>query len=97
MKPGLSSDEAAREAPRTKRDYRGLIILGALGALEVVMLYALIALETPLTPIVQRLLGNAAGVFVLVMWVVSLLVVGMWAFTTWAERTHQKRSGHDGV
>ena len=74
------------------RDYSALLILAVLGLVEVALLYVLIALETPLTPLVQRLLRSPLGVFSLVMWVVSILVVGMWGLTSWAARRHKKRS-----
>ncbi len=67
------------------RDYRGVIILGVLSAVEVAILAALILLETPLTPHVHRMVETPVGVFALVMSVVGLLIVGMWGFTSWAE------------
>lgn len=75
-----------------RRDYRGLIILGVLAALEVAILFVLIAVETPLAPAVRRLVEHPAGLVVIVMIVVSVLVVGMWRFTAWAEWYHRKHA-----
>ena len=63
-----------------------------LAAVEVAILYAVIALDTPLTPLVHRLLENPAGVFTLVMCVVMILIVGMIGFLSWAEWLHKKRT-----
>jgi len=79
-----------QERSRSARDYSGLIILAVLCGLEVGILYVLIAFDTPLRPIVDRLLKNPAGVFTLVMSVVFLLILGMWGFTSWAERAYKK-------
>lgn len=70
-----------------------MIILGALAALEVAILYVLIAVETPLAPAVRRLVETPAGLFVVVMGVVGVLIVGMWGFTSWAERYHRTHAG----
>jgi hypothetical protein len=59
-----------------RRDYTALIILAVLGSLEIAILYLLIAVDTPLAPMVRRLLENPAGVFTLVMIVVTLLCFG---------------------
>jgi ABC-type sulfate transport system permease component len=72
------------------RDYSALVILAILGLLEIVILYVLIAVDTPVTPMVRRLLENPAGVFTLVMCVVTLLCFGMAGFLSWAERHHGK-------
>jgi hypothetical protein len=63
-----------------------------LGTVEVALLYAAIALDTPLTPLVHRLLENPFGVFTLVMCVVLILIGGMIAFLSWAEWRHKKRT-----
>jgi hypothetical protein len=59
-------------------------------AVEVGLLYGLIALETPLTPLVHRLLQNPGGILILVTCVLSMLVLGMIAFLSWAEWLHKK-------
>lgn len=87
-----STANGSPERPPTPRHYTGLIILSVLGVVEVAILSALIMLETPLTPFVRRLLESPPGVFALVLWVVSVLIVGMWGFTSWAEWLHKKRS-----
>jgi len=69
--------EAERRGSKTKRDYRALWILLALCAVEIAFLYVLIAVDTPATPVVRRLMRNPFGVFSLVMGVVTLLCVGM--------------------
>ena len=63
-----------------------------LAAVEVAILYAVIALHTPLTPLVHRLLQNPAGVFTLVMCVVMVLILGMIGFLSLAEWLHKKRT-----
>ena len=67
-------------------------MLAVLSGVEVAILYVVIALDTPLTPLVHRLLQNPAGVFTLVMCVVMLLVLGMIAFLSWAEWLHKKQT-----
>ncbi len=62
--------------------------------MEIAILYALIALDTPLKPLVYRLLQNPAGVFTLVMCVVMILIVGMIGFLSWAEWVYKRRT-HD--
>lgn len=91
--PGAFTIDDPSDQSRAQRDYRGLIILAVLGGLEVAILYALIALETPLTPLVHRLLESALGVFLLVIWVTGLLSAGMWGFASWAEWYHKKQTG----
>jgi hypothetical protein len=84
--------EPAPHAP-PRRDYSALVILGALVTLEVAFLYVLIVVETPLTPVIRRALDNPAGVFTLVMVVVTLLSIGMAGFLWWVEWLHKRRSG----
>ena len=69
----------------------GLLILLLACGMEVGLLYLLIAVETPLTPVVRRLMGNPFGVFVLVMSalvVVSLLMTGLLAIRERRQRHH---------
>jgi hypothetical protein len=75
----------------TSADYSGLIILAVLAVVEVAILYAVIALDTALTPLVHRLLQNAAGVFTLVICVVLILILGMIIFLSWIEWLHKRR------
>jgi hypothetical protein len=67
-----TADESAQH-PTTSRDYSALIILAVLVGVEVAILYVVIALDTPLRPLVQRLLQNPPGVFTLVMSVAGLV------------------------
>ena len=72
------------------------MILGVLAGLEVAMLYMLIAVDTPLAPAVRRMVGRPAGLFTVVMGVVGVLIVGMWAFTAWAEWYHRRHAPTGG-
>ena len=63
-----------------------------LAAIEIAILCALIALETPLTSLVHRLLHDPFGDFTLVMCVVLLLILGMIGFLSWAEWLHKQRT-----
>ncbi len=72
--------------PPTPRDYTALKYLGALCLAEIGLLYLLIAVETPLSPIVRQLRRNPFGVFTLVMVVVTLLIYGMAAILGLRER-----------
>jgi hypothetical protein len=92
---GASTVDESPEHPPTRRDYSALIILAVLGAVEVAILNALIPLETPLTPLVHRLVESPPGVFALVIWVVGILIVGMWGFTSWAAWLHKKRTQNE--
>jgi hypothetical protein len=87
----MATDEASNR-PAEPPDYSALIILGVLCLVETAMLYVLIAVETPLTPIVEGLLRNGAGVFTLVMFVVTLLCLGMSGFLWCAEWLHKRQS-----
>jgi len=97
----MAADSMSQE-PQTpsgapRRDYSGLIILGALSVLEVTILYVLIAVETPLTPLIRRALSNPIGIFTLVMVVVTLLIYGMVGFLSWARWLHRRRSRPEGA
>lgn len=59
------------------------------------MLYVVIALDTPLSPLVHRLLENPVGVFTLVMCVVMILICGMVGFLSWAEWLHKRSAEND--
>ena len=52
-----------------------LIVLGLPLAVQVVAMYVLVAVETPLTPIVNKVMERPAGVFVLSA--IGLLVVSV--------------------
>lgn len=85
----LTSEESP--GPTPSRDYRALVILAILAGLEVAILYVVIVLDTPLRPLAHRLLENPAGVFTLVMSVVTVLIVGMIGFLAWMEWAHKRR------
>lgn len=55
----------------------GLFFLAVLVVLEIGVLYVLIAVESPLSPLVRSLLDNGFGIFALVMLVVSVLGFAM--------------------
>ena len=90
-----TSKESRRQT--RSRDYTAPVILAILAALEVAILYVVIVFDTPLSPLVQRLLENPAGVFTLVMCVVLVLILAMIGFLSWAERAHKRRTGDDGA
>lgn len=64
---------------------------------EVAILYVVIALDTPLRPLVQRLLQNPAGVFTLVMGVVMILILGVIGFFSWAQWLHKRRTENESA
>lgn len=53
--------------PAQSPDYSSLRYIAALGFVEVAILYILIAVDTPLSPLVHKLLRNPFGVFTIVM------------------------------
>ena len=86
-----------RDEPLRPRDYTALKLIAALGLAEVGLLYLLIAVETPLSPVVRRLTRNPAGVFSLVMSVVTLLFFGVAVILSirekYAARKARERAG----
>lgn len=62
--------------------------------LEIVILYVLIAVETPLTPLVRRAMRNPAGLFAVVMAALTLVCIIMAGLLSWAERLHRRRASH---
>jgi len=73
-------------APTGARDYRGLILLLVLGSLEVLIIYLLLVVETPLAPIVRRAVEHWYGRFMVALSVVVLLSFGMAALLGWMEK-----------
>ncbi len=73
------------------RDYTALWMLAGLSVTEVGLLYAVITLDTPISPLVHRMLQNPFGVFGLVMSIVTLLCFGMAGLLTLRERAAAKR------
>jgi hypothetical protein len=71
-------------------------MLGLPFTVEILTLYVLIAVETPLTPVVERLQENPFGLFTLAC--IGLMVVCAVMFTvlTITERLHRRRHGQGG-
>lgn len=78
-------------------DYTAITIIAVLWLIQIGLLYVLIAVETPLSPIVRQLMTNAGGLFAVVMFVVALLCCGMSVFLYAMERFHTKRQNGDRV
>lgn len=78
--------------PAEERGGNGLLFLGVLVVLEVGVLYLLITVESPLSPVVRLLLRNGFGIFALVMLVVSLLGFAMAVWLRLAEGRHRANS-----
>lgn len=62
-----------------------LVYLGLPCALEVVALYVLIAVDTPLRPLAHRLLQKPWGIVLLAGFGLAFVSVVMWAVYGWAE------------
>jgi hypothetical protein len=82
---------AAPDGPSRARDWSGLVILAVLSALEVGILWVLIAVETPAAPVVRRAIEHPIGLVTVVLFVLAVLIVAMWGFTSWAEWYHGQR------
>ena len=68
-----------------------IIILVVLSAFEVLILYALIALDSPLSPAVQRALHSPLGVIGVVVSVLAVVCAAMAVFLVYA----RKRDAHE--
>ena len=86
----MTVDERPDAAPEP-RDYTALKILALLCLAEVGILWLLINVESPVSPIVRRLLGNPIGVLTLVMCVVTLLCYVMAVTLAMRERRAKRR------
>jgi hypothetical protein len=73
-------------SPRGERDYRGLVVLLVLGSLEVLIIYLLLVVETPLAPIVRRAVEHWFGRILVALSVFVLLSFGMAALLAWMEK-----------
>ena len=80
-----------------RRDGTALVMIAVLSGLEVAILYVLIAVDTPLAPLVRRALENPFGVFAVVMSVLTVLILGMAGFLTWAERHARRQTMKKGA
>ena len=80
------------ESESRPRDFSALWILTTLSAVEIGSLYLVIAFDTPVSPLVHRMLRNPFGVFVIVMSIVTIMSFGMTAFLWLLERHSSRRS-----
>lgn len=64
-------------SPKRPADYTAIRIIAGLGIAEIAILYFLIAVESPVSPIVRRLLQTPSGMVVLVAGVIGILLLGM--------------------
>jgi hypothetical protein len=64
-------------SPKGQPDYTAIRILVGLCLAEIAILYVLIAVETPVTPVVRRLLQTPSGIVVLIASVVGFLLLSM--------------------
>jgi len=81
----IATDEPP-PSPSGARDYRGLVLLLVLGSLEVLIIYLLLVLETPLAPIVRRAVEHWFGRILVALSVFVLLSFGMAALLGWMEK-----------
>lgn len=80
-----------------RRDRTVPVMIAVLSGLEVAILYVLIAVDTPLAPVVRRALENPFGVFAVVMSVLTVLMFGMAGFLTWSERRARHQTMKKGA
>jgi membrane protein implicated in regulation of membrane protease activity len=64
-------------SPKGQADYTAVRILVGLCVAEIAILYLLIAVESPVTPVVHRLLQTPSGIVVLIASVVGFLLLSM--------------------
>lgn len=69
------STEDLGASPKGPPDYTAIRILVALCLAEIAILYLLIAVETPVAPVVRRLLQTPSGMVVLIASVVGFLLL----------------------
>jgi hypothetical protein len=74
-----------------------LLLVGLPIAVEILTMYVLIGLETPLTPLVRRLQQNGFGIFALACFGLVVVCVVMFAVLSMAERRHRRRSAARGA
>ena len=73
-----------------------IIILVVLSAFEVLILYALIALDSPLSPAVQRALHSPLGVIGVVVSVLAVVCAAMAVFLVYARKRDAHERGRGG-
>jgi hypothetical protein len=67
------------------------ILILVLGSLEDLILYLLIAVNSPVAPAIRRAIQNPFGLFAVVMSVVTFLSLGVAAVLSWVERRATRR------
>jgi hypothetical protein len=87
MNEAPQSDPSAETRPH----YGPLLMLGLPFAIEILTLYLLIAVETPLTPVVNRLQENAFGLFTLACMALMVVCAVMFIVLSIAERRRRRR------
>ena len=73
-----------------------IIILVVLSALEVLILYALVVLDSPLSPAVQRALHSPLGVIGVVVSVLAILCAAMAVFLVYARKRDEHERSRGG-
>ena len=84
-------DDQPKPASEDGPQYGPLVYLGLPCAVEIGTLYVLLAVETPLTPIVNRLRQYPGGLLVLAatgLLVVTVVMIGVYS---WGERRHRRK------
>jgi len=74
-----------------------IIILVVLSALEVLILYALVVLDSPLSPAVQRALHSPLGVIGVVLSVLAVLCAAMAVFLLYARKRDEHERSRGGA
>ena len=82
--------------PGNHRSFGTLILVGALGLVEVLIVYVLLVVETPVAPLVRRAAETVLGRFLLALFGFLLISVGMAALLTCLE-WRQRRGGPPGA
>ncbi len=86
---------AVAEPPRRPVS-TAIIVLVVLSALEVLILYALIVLDSPLSPAVQRALHSPLGVIGVVLSVLAVLCAAMGVFLLYARKRDEHERSRGG-
>jgi hypothetical protein len=69
-----------------------LVFLGLPCAVQLVVMYLLIAVDSPFTPTVHRLLANTGGILLLAGFGLACVCVVMWSVLSWSEWRFKKRA-----
>ena len=73
-----------------------IIVLVVLSALEVLILYALVVLDSPLSPAVHRALNSPLGVIGVVVSVLAVLCAAMAVFHLYARKRDEHERSRGG-